>query len=103
MKVSRSGRYRHKGTTQLIDKDLSTVKATKHIKPWNTAEASIKCSATGEQGSASYIYRIELTSDEIFRFLELGVEACASNICESAMGMSAIASLRELLRSQNGE
>jgi hypothetical protein len=98
MKISRSGRYRYAGTTQLVDTDLSNMKATKHFKPWRVEEQNIFCKATGDQGNASYNYQILITSNELLHFLTLGIDACAGNRLEKAEGMATVSKLRELLK-----
>lgn len=103
MKITRWGRYRNAGTTALVNKNVSDIKPTRYSHPWTTKSSSIICRAKGEDRGSSYNYEIAITLEELLRFMELGVDACAKDKVERAMGMGAVASLRELLAPNDEE
>ena len=86
MKVLRTGRYRNAGTDLIADTDVSRLKASKYTKHWKSATSELSIPLTGEDRGNSYRYQIKVHAMELFRLIEVGIEAYATTKAERALG-----------------
>ena len=97
MQITRRGMKRHAGWKVLAEENFSSLKPTQYRKPWSAKEATVTCEISVPGRPSSYVYDVSFSADELFRFLELGVGACAKDRVGRSIGKAAIATLRELL------
>ena len=93
MKLTRTGRYRNRGTSTLSSEDLAK-RTTWNLPTWNPL-GEVTFFISGTDRGARYHYDITFTAADLIKILEPSLSKM--DAASRAVAASAIAALRELL------
>ena len=100
MQRQRHGRLRYAKLAVLTEEDLTKRSASTLWLGWNPKHKVIGFSSRGEERGSLYEYTVSFSPAEIVLLAELMVQGAIEEPASSAVGMAAVATLRQLVAQQ---
>jgi hypothetical protein len=100
MKLTKTGRYKNKGVTTLVDAKLSLL-SHKGYLTWHEEEWALILSQTGLPGLSTYDYALKFTADELAMLVETALRQASKDGAIHAHAKAMGAFIREVLDETN--
>ncbi|WP_139199029.1 hypothetical protein [Pseudomonas panipatensis] len=92
MKITKRGRYRNDGTTELADDEMKI--RIVHAEKQND---DLALQVKGKDQGNNYVYSVILDDDELLKFVRHRLSRAGGGRAEKAVGEGALATLAQLL------